>query len=250
MVDRVRQGIHFSGPDGLTTSTPTSHEMKTPKNYRAPLRSRQAITAWLLDRANNSRRNYAPFVYDVKLRHLNTDFEHAAKLARDSGSLPCDSERYLAECRALWDNGSSETAFECGTETACENVLEQDTNRMLWNGNKAVAEWEFAGRSGGWLVLKEFDGVTFSDALRHADLPEILAEQSCSWLRNLYRFLIQCDHDFRRPETEVEYQAAGWFFNNAVDRIKTDAELQAEESATKAEQAERAHWEARDTVTI
>jgi hypothetical protein len=225
---------------------------KTPAGYVAPLRSRAAIVAWLLARAeSNSRPSYGLFCYNVKLYRLNTDFSHAVKLAKESGVLACESDRYLAECQALWDNGSSETAFEVGTQDACESVTDDDSNRMLWDGSGAIAEWEFNGRSGGWLCLKEFDGVNLSAMDRHEfeAFTEPGMGASFPWLRNLYRFLVQCDHDFRRPESEVEYQAAGWFFANAVHGIKTDAELQAEQYAAMAESAERSHWEARDTVT-
>lgn len=224
--------------------------MKTPEYYRAPLKSREQITAWLLSRAQENRRPaYGVFCYDVKLHNLNVCFEHAWKTAKDAGILPCESTRYKEECRALWDS-KRETAFEVGTQDACERVLSDDTNRILWDGSAAIAEWEFNGRSGGWLCLKEFGGVNLSGMDRH-EFETFLEPDgaSYSWLRNLYRFLVQCDHDFRRPESEVEYLAASWFFCNAVDGIKTDAQLQAEQAAEDAENAERAHWEARDTVT-
>lgn len=222
--------------------------MKTPTYYRAPLRSRAAITAWLINRADHSRRCYGPFVYNVKLRRLDTSFGTALANARSGSDLACESERYLAECRARWDD-EMERAFEIATEGACERVTGDDAHRLLWNGNRTLAEWEFAGRSGGWLVLASFDGVKFSDALRYSDLPELLAERPFAWLRDLYRFLVQCDHDFKRPESEVEYLAASFFFNNCVEDIATDAQIAAKDAARRFEADERAHWEARDLVT-
>jgi hypothetical protein len=226
--------------------------MKTPKHYAAPLKSRAAIVAWLMDRIkSNSRPGYGLFTYNVKLHGLNTGFAHAVKLAKESGNLPCESARYLAECEALWDNGRSETAFEVGQQDAMERVTSDDTNRMLWDGSSAIAEWEFNGRSAGWLCLKEFNGVNLAGMDAHEFEAFMEPDQaSYNWLCSLYRFLVQCDHDFRRPESEVEYLASSWFFSNAADGIKTDAELADEESARDAEQAERAHWEARDTVTL
>lgn len=220
---------------------------KTPAGYVAPLRSRTQIVAWLLDRAKSNRRpGYGMFCYDVKLRRLDTSFARALKLGREAGHVAADeSPRYLAALEARWDE-VMETAFELGTQDACESVMDNDTNRMLWDGDRAIADWEFNGRSGGWLCLKRFEGVE----LGAFDPADLFAESGYRWLRNLYRFLVQCDHDFRRPESEVEYLAADYFFANRIDDIPTDTAIASEQAAALAESAERAHWEARDTVTV
>ncbi len=183
---------------------------KRPSYYSAPLKSRAAIVAWLLERADaNPRKSYGLFCYNVKLHRLNTDFERAWRNALEGGYLPCTSLRFKEACRALWDNGSSETAFEVGAQDAASNVVDDDGYRMLWDGDRAIAEWDIAGRSGGWLVLKSFDGVSLGEMDRH-EFEAFMEPDGASynWLRNLYRFLVQCDHDFRRPESEVEYIAA------------------------------------------
>jgi len=124
-------------------------------------------------------------------------------------------------------------------------VVEDDTNRMLWDGHGPIAEWTFDGRSGGWLVLKEFEGTNLEGLSA-----DFLQDLSFQQLRRLYRFLVQCAHDFRRPESEAEHQAAFELFNNYADRVETDAQEAARIVAEKREAAERAHWEARDTVTV
>lgn len=230
--------------------------MKTPSYYVAPLKSRADIVAFLKERVeSNPGSHHGLFCYDVKLHNLNTDFDHAVKLAKEGGYLPSESARYLAECRELWDE-KMETAFEVGAEDACRDVVEEDTYRMLWDGDKPIADWEFAGRSGGWLVLKSFRHVDFKkhagyECLTQRDyFIQLLEEASYDFLRDLYRFLIQCDHDFRRPESEVEYLASSWFFLNAVDGIQTDKEVAEIEAKRAKESEERAYWESREVVTV
>lgn len=225
--------------------------MKTPKHYRAPLRSRAKILAWLVDRAeSNPRKAYGLFCYNVKLHNLNTDFAHLCELARNAGELAPDaSPRYLAAVEAVY-NDKSEAVFEAATEAARESVVNDDTHRMLWDGSGAIAEWTFDGRSGGWLVLKEFGGADLSGPLQYTDAAGFLSDMPYPWLRRLYRFLIQCDHDFRNPESEVEYQAAFNLFANFARRVETDKQAAEREAAEAREQAEREHWEARDTATV
>lgn len=226
---------------------------KTPAGYVAPLKSRAAIVAWLLDRAkSNSRPGYGLFTYNVKLHRLKTDFAHLCKLARESGELAADaSPRYLAAVEAVYDE-HSRAVWESAEETARDQLTGDDTNRVLWNGDEVLAEWAFDGRSGGWLVLKSFGGVTLGafDAEELLATPEQDGGPSYKWLRNLYRFLVQCDHDFRRPESEVEYQAAFTLFANFAADVETDQQAAEREAGEAKEAAEVAHWAARDTVTV
>ena len=229
---------------------------KTPAGYAAPLKSRAAIIAWLTDRALTDRgRHHGLFTFDVKLHHLKTDFTYLCGLARKNGDLPANaSPRYMAAVEAVYDE-SRDAIWEAATEDACRQVTEDDTNRMLWDGSGTVAEWEFAGRSGGWLVLTEFDGVKFAEAIRASCMnqtdwaAEFFAETGYKYLRNLYRFLLQCAHDFRRPESDVEYSAAFNLFANFAHEVETDEQEAARIVTENAEATERAHWEARDTVT-
>ncbi len=71
-------------------------------------------------------------------------------------------------------------------------------------------------------------------------------------LRRLYRFIVQCLHDFRREgvRSEIEWQAAFHLFANVCRNVESDEAEAARHEAESAEAAERAHWEARDTVTV
>ena len=209
---------------------------KTPIGYVAPLRSRAAITAWLLNAVEaNSRPGYGMFTYDVKLHRLKTDFAHLAKLAKENGELASESPRYLAECEAIY-NDNENSVWDTATEDAQNDVLEDVGYRMLWDGDaEAIADWGFEGRSNGWLALKRFEGVE----LGAFDAAELFAGSSFSFLRNLYRFLVQCNHDFRRPESEVEYKAAFSLFCNLCHNVKTDEEIEASDKQTANEAAER-----------
>lgn len=219
-------------------------KFKTPPGYRAPLRSRAAILAWLEDRAKSDRSRYGLFTFNVKLHNLKTDFAHLCELARKNGDLAADaSPRYLAAVEQVY-RAKYDGIWEAAQDNARRSVTDDDTNRMLWDGDRAIAEWTFDGRSGGWLVLKEFDGTNLENL--SADW---LQECSYTYLRQLYRFLIQSAHDFRRPESEVEHQAAFELFNNYASEVETDAQEAARLAAEARESAERSHWEARDTVT-
>jgi hypothetical protein len=94
---------------------------------------------------------------------------------------------------------------------------------MLWDGDKAIAEWSFGGRSSGWLCLIGFENhaIECADDLKGLEYP---------MLRRLYRFIVQCGHDFRSEaiHREVEYQAAFNLFANACEgECHTRAEEQA-----------------------
>jgi len=219
---------------------------KIPPGYAAPLKSRAAIVAFLTERANdNPRKGYGLFTYNVKLRNLRDSFTDLCKVAREAGELAPDaSPRYLAEVEDIY-NDQRETIWDQAIEDAGESVLNDVGNRMLWDGPaEEIADWELAGRSGGWLALKRFDGVDLSKCD-----PEQFTEFPYEWLRRLYRFLIQCDHDFRRPESEVEYKAAFSLFQNYARGVKTDEQQAEIEAAAEREASERAYWETRDMVT-
>lgn len=212
---------------------------KTPLGYRAPLKSRDGITAFLIERAvdGNPRRSYGPFVWNIKAHLVDLSFDHLLKLAQDGeildevGTDP--SPRWLDACRAIYTEHEAHL-WDWAVESARMTVDGGDTFNRLWDGDKKLAAWGFDGRSGGWLVLKSFDGVTFTDALQYADMAEVLAEQPFAWLRNLYRFVIQCDRDFR-PEAvlgEVEYQAAWILFVNLCDRVESDKAFHERETLT------------------
>lgn len=219
--------------------------MKTPAAYAAPLRSRAAILAFLATAAN-SRPGYGLFAFNVKAYSVDLSFDNLAKRARESGELSADvSPRYLAECRELHD---ADRLYEWAIERARESVTDCDTHRILWDGSETLAEWSFAGRSGGWLVLESFEGVPLRNGL---DAQGIIEGMAYPQLRRLYRFIVQCLHDFRREavKSEIEHVAAFDLFANVCAEVETDEQAADREVAASAEAAERAHWEARDTVT-
>ncbi len=145
--------------------------------------------------------------------------------------------------------------YDLAVESARESVTGDDTHRMLWNGDRAVAEWSFDGRSGGWLVLDSFDGLEMgAQAVRReggAYLWSLVESLPFPALRRLYRFVVQCRHDFRAEaiRSEIEHAAAFHLFANVCAKVESDEDEATRLQAAKDESAERAHWEARDTVT-
>lgn len=194
--------------------------MKTPSYYRAPLTKRAAIIAWLLARPN-SRPSYGLFTFNVKIYNVDLSFDNLAK--QDVG-VPDQSARYLAECRKRHNENE---LYDMAIEDMRDSINDTDSYRMLWDGEaNQIAEWTFDGRSGGWLVLKSFDDKDLENLARDYDLADILEDASYVWLRRLYRFLVQCDHDFRREALvcELVYQAAFNFFHNVCSDVLTDAQ--------------------------
>lgn len=210
--------------------------MKTPKYYRAPLIKRSDIVAWLVDRAtvSNARRGYGLFTFNVKCHNYDLSFGNLLAIETKAGDLPCDSIPYLLECRERLTHQESESLYQTAIENAGRSVMENDGYRMLWDDNGAIADWAFDGRSGGWLCLTSFDGVT----LKPFD-EDILTDPETAyvWLRSLYRFLVQCDHDFRREavKSEIEWQAASTFFHNTCSDVQT-AEMRAAKQAKQDEE--------------
>lgn len=191
---------------------------KTPAYYRAPLTKRADIVSWLVDRATheNGRPGYGPFTFNVKC--YDADLSFGNLVAVIGSEIPSDSIRYLAECRAKLQGMNNDDLWNEAAQDACENVTAGEISRMLWNGSAPIAKWEFAGRSGGWLTLTSFDGIK----LAPHDGEYILTdpETPYRWLHRLYRFLVQCTHDFRREavKREVEYKAAfNFFLNHCMD---------------------------------
>ncbi len=220
---------------------------KTPTYYRAPLKSRAEIVAFLTT-AQNSRPAYGLFAFNVKVHSTDLSFDHLTKLAIESGELSASvSKRYLDACRELHNE---QKLYDWATESARDGVMDCETYSMLWDGNGAIANWEFNGRSGGWLVLTEFEGIKLAGRsldFTYSDLADLPFPQ----LRRLYRFIVQCQHDFNpgNVRSEVEYQAAFDLFSNVCANVETDEDAATREAREAREAEERAHWEQRDTVT-
>ena len=222
--------------------------MKTPKQYRAPLQKRSQIEAWLSDAQGFDRRayDYKPswlFCRNVKLHGLDLSFKQLIKRATETAIDECKAEDavWLKNAEEAFGDVNSDNLYSWAVEDAAsafigrDCVPDDDGNNMLWDGTPVDVKFQFMGRSSGWLVLTHFNGCELN---RETDW----AEWSYKDLRTLYRYLVQLAADTTREKivAEVEYKAAFNLFVNCFDKTQI---------LGSAEVAERAHWEARDTVT-
>lgn len=197
--------------------------MRKPKYYQTPLRSRDAIIAWIKE--NTADRYYdhenCPFCFNVKVYRVDFDFDHLLKIYREQqdGNKHDD---WLAEARQRWeehkDNDLWEWAVENCREAFCcgsDGTPNQDTYRTLWDGTELDVSYSFRGRSGGWLSLDRFQGWTLTD------FPEALTKMSYKELRQLYQLIVMLVHDLRREaiRAEIEYQAAWALFVNVCSDL-------------------------------
>lgn len=83
-----------------------------------------------------------------------------------------------------------------------------DTFRRTHSGKPIDARFAFLGRSGGWLVLTMFEGVTLDME------PEELLQHDYAWLRRLDRLIGDIEEVRRRRSQAVEEAAAYTFFAN------------------------------------
>jgi hypothetical protein len=109
--------------------------------------------------------------------------------------------------------------FEWAQEAAARGV-DDDTNRCLWKGTEMNVKYGFSGRSGGWLLMTEHNGVKLT-RMDSEDFAEYLASLSYAELRDLTELVLQDDHDFSRKqvEKEMEYQAAYAWIENCCNDI-------------------------------
>jgi hypothetical protein len=118
-----------------------------------------------------------------------------------------------------------DSLFDWGVEDARHCIEESDAYRMLWDGTEIDVTWEFHGRSGGWLIPVEMEGINMGgrelEYWRAKPGTEDFDHAGIDFedLRKIYRFLCQCQRDFtpEKAAKDVQYQAAFQFFANIVE---------------------------------
>lgn len=200
-----------------------------PPAYRMSARSRADIVAAIM--SMSQKRAYDHHAYglcfnvkvytpDLSLKNLLRHWRNA-----DGDSAYTHNPRWLKDVAERYAEHAG-SLFEWGTEGACRYFTDDisSTFRELWDGTKVSVEYGFAGRSGGWLVILEFEGYSFVD--RGIDVDERLMGMDYPTLRKLYQLILMLNHDLSRDKRdhEVEYQAAFCFFANiCCDIYQEDA---------------------------
>ncbi len=193
--------------------------MAIPEYYRAPLRSRKKIIAFFRDRRVY---NGFQFWWNVKVRSLDLSLQHLYSVYRSNGDSISDDQANIAN--QVYDQTDMEELCDRAIEFTRTNVVDNDGYNTLYDGTELSVVFEFQGRSGGQLVLTEFEGVRLLDWF-----------DECSgdfvWLKKLYKFIVQCDHDFSPAlvKREIEWQVAFIFF----DRIDNEVVLRNQEESQK-----------------
>lgn len=125
-------------------------------------------------------------------------------------------------------------------ESMCESLNDADTyktispevaERFNYQGEKGLEtafdmEFGFAGRSGGYVVIEEFEGRRGGTLLDYLDEDEIKEDDPDeeAWAQRLLCCIAECDKMFSDESvySEFEYQI-GWQIGNVLEREKEEA---------------------------
>ena len=202
--------------------------------YTFPHRSRAAMIDYICDIGGyHGGRHDGPYPlsFNVKAWYCDFSFDHVWKRAvidKDMDIGPDDTIRNDPEqFKAYQDlvrelhKEHEERLWEWGREDACRGVTEDDTHRSLCDGTEYEVKYGFAGRSGGYIVVLEWQGYTL-DGMREEELRARLEDKEdvmYNDLRLLYKCCRHWETDFtqKKASAEVEYQGIWHFFANIVE---------------------------------
>ena len=201
--------------------------IRKPDYYKTPLRTRRAITDFIV--ANTEQRHYdTPHLicFNVKAYHVDLDFNHLLALfCREEGDpLFAHDDQWRKAAKEVYQEVSNDL-WDFALEDARSVFDDTDCYNHLWDGTPVNVAYSFEGRSGGWLSLNRFDGVSFTE---EHDLAILLNCQSYRWLRRLYQLIVMLVHDLRSEavESEIEHHAAFNLFENCCADIPRPDALQ------------------------
>lgn len=168
------------------------------------------------------------FCFNVKVHSCDLGFDNLVKRFIEMGyenTVNLADPFWLADAKERHTE-NEEHLFEWGTEDAARHFVSNqksdriegapwyasmlpdgDCYRTLRDGTSVDARFAFFGRSGGWLTLTMFDGITLD---RDCDLES----QDYHWLRRLAKFVIDVRDSTRNAAQWVEEAAAFTFFAN------------------------------------
>lgn len=180
------------------------------------------------------------FAFDVKIHRLDLSFDHLLQVgAKDGLSVHPEDAGWVERARAKYDEtfgDDTSTLEEWAVEDARryfngrgeESAPDDDSYNTLWNGTEVHARFAFLGRSGGWLVLKEFGLGKYGRKFRLTLNDTEFDDMDFATLRALDEYIRFVRAAVARPETEVEHQAAFVFFENIADTVLTTTEIDVE----------------------
>lgn len=188
-------------------------KLKQPEAYRAVLRSREDIVSFFESRARYvSYHGYSPCAWNVKAYGVDLSAEHlfeVHKLRGEYAPSESDTENHAAALAAYEE--IQDKLFEYAIVDAQRGVHDCDCYRTLWSGPTLDVKYEFAGRSGGWLVISAYYGEPIPTT--EDGLVDWWSGLPFNRLRDLYKLSVQNDADFRRANiVQIVEEAAAWYW--------------------------------------
>jgi len=161
-----------------------------------------------------------------------TDLMEAILIAA-IGHGECTDETIQAALDGNHGNHSLDRKFsqiwDWARDDAAENLNGSDCYNSLWDGefkDIAPVRWGFHGRGGGHLCLEQFNGMHLDWSKDHLSREDWEETNSYFWrdmawsdLWTLYRFVVQCDWDFRPGSAtrEINYQMGFMLVNHILE---------------------------------
>jgi hypothetical protein len=201
--------------------------MKTPPQYRSPLRSRKEIIDFLINTTEQRIYDYKPhpFCFNVKVRRLDFDFDHLLKIFQQMEDDPIYTHEpdWLEAAKQRYEDTNINDFCDSVMDDARQRFLDQD--HVLYDGTSIKATFSFEGRSGGWLSINSFEGHDFTANYEYGSrvslesLRELLTGLPYPVLRRLYKFVVILKVEVNNREEELEFQGAYSFFGNVCADI-------------------------------
>lgn len=217
--------------------TLTKSRNRRPSHLVPPCgRSRRKMINWI-----TSFMGRGLIAWNVKIYSCDLSFENLRKAFVEAhGKESCDADWdcpvWVRGCEELHAETGTDTLWEWGTEGAWRDFI--DNSRIaggspgncgystLWSGEDVDIKFGAEGRSCGYLVIREFEGLDFSRGrLRHPDAWEDIDIET---IRKLAEMVQMVDHSLRAhpPRKRVEEYAAFDFFVNICDQqVDSKADL-------------------------
>lgn len=194
---------------------------------RGRLTRRQLIEQLVGSCDHRGGRNYNNkqwlFCFDVRLHGIKTDFDRLLQRHRESATTDdaALAASHIDACRRYYEK-LEEQAREFLVENAVESAKAVYETQEAWTVPKLKRPvslgFEFMGRSGGWLILTQFDGITLVD--NHGWLHEV----SDNFLRRLYATVNMLRGYLADPCARVETEMAFMlFYCLSADALETSA---------------------------
>ena len=201
------------------------------KPFSPTLRTRKAMIDFLLTQSHGIREARAwqgdgvfRFCFNVKCRMVDFSFKHLLEIITTQGIAnpePFKDADYVQRLHEKYneefcEGGDTAQLWEAAIEICREQYAGND-EYILSNGKTVKTEWQFLGRSGGWLVLSGFEGYDLA-----TNDTDVITSMPWKDLRRLAYLVEQVEYELKPPKVreEIEYQAASLFFGHMCEKVE------------------------------